>query len=152
MRDRMAGKLVAYRRVSTQKQRRIGLGLEAQDDLIHGFGARTRSTIVGEFVEVETGKNSDRTELRKAMRVVTVIDSGPIKIIDSSRQYRWRADRSVPFVGNGTVLPVAQRRRCQPPGVRRTWPPRSSESSALPNRSLLTASASRSRVRVNTAP
>jgi hypothetical protein len=107
---------------------------------------------VGLPKDAASAKNGTKLSRGANLRVVTVIDSGPIKIIDSSRQYRWRADRSVPVVGNGTVLPVAQRRRCQPPGVRRTWPPRSSESSALPNRSLLTASASRSRVRVNTAP
>jgi DNA invertase Pin-like site-specific DNA recombinase len=67
MRDRMGCNLVAYRRVSTQKQGRSGLGLEAQDALIHGFAERTRSTIVAKFVEVETGKNSDRIELRKAI-------------------------------------------------------------------------------------
>jgi DNA invertase Pin-like site-specific DNA recombinase len=59
--------LVAYRRFSTQKQSRSGLGLEAQYDLIHGFAMRAQSTIVGEFVEVESGKNSNRTELRKAI-------------------------------------------------------------------------------------
>ena len=58
MRDRMGCNLVAYRRVSTQKQGRSGLGLEAQDALIHGFAERTHSTIVGKFVEIETGKNS----------------------------------------------------------------------------------------------
>ena len=35
--------------------------------MIHGFAERTHSRIVGEFVEVETGKNSNRTELRKAI-------------------------------------------------------------------------------------
>ena len=52
---------------STEKQGRSGLGLEAQDALIHGFVERPHSTIVGDFVEVETGKNSNRTGLRKAI-------------------------------------------------------------------------------------
>jgi DNA invertase Pin-like site-specific DNA recombinase len=67
MRDRMGCNLVAYRWVSSQKRGRIGLGLEAQDALIHGFAQRTHSSIVAKFVEVETGKNSDRIELRKAI-------------------------------------------------------------------------------------
>ncbi len=43
-----------------------GLGLKAQDELIRGFAEGTHFTIVREFVEFETGKNSNSTKPRKA--------------------------------------------------------------------------------------
>ena len=59
-----------------------------------------------------------------------------------------------PFSGWGKERAAldAQPRRRQPPAVRLIRPARSSDSSTLPNRSLLTASASRSRVRVSSSP
>jgi DNA invertase Pin-like site-specific DNA recombinase len=63
-------KYVTYRRVSTREQGDSGLGLEAQDRDIAIF-LETYSDqpfeIVGEFVEVESGANSDRPELDKAI-------------------------------------------------------------------------------------
>ncbi len=67
MATRVNCKLVAYRRVSTQKQGRSGLGLEARDAAIQAYAAQTGCTVVGEFTEVETGKNSDRPQLAKAI-------------------------------------------------------------------------------------
>jgi DNA invertase Pin-like site-specific DNA recombinase len=67
MKARVNCKLVAYRRVSTDKQGKSGLGLEAQDAAIRAYAERTHCTIVGEFLEVETGKRSDRPELARAI-------------------------------------------------------------------------------------
>ena len=67
MATRVNCKLVAYRRGSTQKQGRSGLGLEARDAAIQAYAAQTGCTVVGEFTEVETGKNSDRPQLAKAI-------------------------------------------------------------------------------------
>jgi DNA invertase Pin-like site-specific DNA recombinase len=67
MASRANCKLVAYRRVSTQKQGRSGLGLAAQDAAIQAYASQAGCTVVGEFTEVETGKNSDRPELAKAI-------------------------------------------------------------------------------------
>nr|WP_253075567.1 MULTISPECIES: recombinase family protein [unclassified Bradyrhizobium] len=53
-------------RVSTQKQGRSGLGLEAQKADIERFAGARSGRIVAEFTEVESGKNSDRGELLKA--------------------------------------------------------------------------------------
>jgi DNA invertase Pin-like site-specific DNA recombinase len=63
-------KLVAYRRVSTQKQGQSGLGLEAQDAAIRAYQQATGCTIVRQFKEVETGKEDqmeNRPELLKAI-------------------------------------------------------------------------------------
>jgi DNA invertase Pin-like site-specific DNA recombinase len=60
-------KLIAYYRVSTQKQRHSGLGLEAQESCVHSFAECGQHGIVGSYREVETGKRSDRPELTKAL-------------------------------------------------------------------------------------
>jgi len=61
------GKFVAYYRVSTQKQGRSGLGLEAQRHAVADYLNGGDWKIVGEFTEVESGKRSDRPQLAKAM-------------------------------------------------------------------------------------
>lgn len=56
--------LVAYLRVSTGKQGRSGLGIEAQRDNIARFAASEGYTVVAEYVEVETGKGADALDRR----------------------------------------------------------------------------------------
>ena len=58
---------VAYYRVSTDKQGRSGLGLEAQTATVEGYAARSGGEILASFKEVETGKNNARPELEKAL-------------------------------------------------------------------------------------
>jgi DNA invertase Pin-like site-specific DNA recombinase len=60
---------VAYIRVSTEKQGRSGLGLEAQKETIAAFlRARPGSRLlVPEFVEVESGKDDTRPQLAAAL-------------------------------------------------------------------------------------
>src|SRR5882672_7409199 len=62
-------KFVAYLRVSTAKQGRSGLGLEAQRESVRQFVvSRSGKIIAPELVEVETGKRNDRPELGKALK------------------------------------------------------------------------------------
>jgi DNA invertase Pin-like site-specific DNA recombinase len=58
-------KYVAYYRVSTAKQGRSGLGLEAQKDSVQRFV--NDDPIVAEFTEVESGKNNQREQLLAAI-------------------------------------------------------------------------------------
>jgi DNA invertase Pin-like site-specific DNA recombinase len=55
---------VAYLRVSTQRQQRSGLGIEAQRAAIERFAAAESLTIAAEFVEFESGKGSDALDRR----------------------------------------------------------------------------------------
>ena len=59
--------LVAYYRVSTRRQARSGLGLEAQQAAVFDFQMRNGAEVLSSFTEVETGKRSDRPELAKAI-------------------------------------------------------------------------------------
>lgn len=59
---------VSYQRVSTQKQGRSGLGLEAQREAVQRFVADRGGKTIAEFVEVESGKRNDRPQLDKAIR------------------------------------------------------------------------------------
>jgi DNA invertase Pin-like site-specific DNA recombinase len=56
--------IVAYLRVSTSRQGRSGLGIEAQRENIARFAAGEGYEVVGEYVEVETGKGADALERR----------------------------------------------------------------------------------------
>ena len=61
-------KYISWRRVSTKKQGRSGLGLQAQKDIIKYFVDREGGEIVADYEEVYTGKDLNGcVELRKAI-------------------------------------------------------------------------------------
>jgi DNA invertase Pin-like site-specific DNA recombinase len=62
--DSMARPFIAYCRVSTKAQGRSGLGLDAQREALSRFATSEGFEIVGEFVEVETGKGDDALDRR----------------------------------------------------------------------------------------
>jgi DNA invertase Pin-like site-specific DNA recombinase len=61
------GNFVAYYRVSTGKQGRSGLGLDAQRKAVTEYLDAGEWKLVGEFTEVESGRKNDRPELAKAL-------------------------------------------------------------------------------------
>lgn len=58
---------VAYARVSTERQGRSGLGMEAQEAAIRAFLRPGDRLLAPLFVEVESGRKNDRPELAKAL-------------------------------------------------------------------------------------
>lgn len=67
LKQRAMKKIVAYFRVSTQKQGASGLGLEGQRACVTDYARRTDSKIVSEFTEVESGKKNNRVQLAAAI-------------------------------------------------------------------------------------
>jgi DNA invertase Pin-like site-specific DNA recombinase len=62
-------KLVAYERVSTARQGRSGLGLEAQRKAINDFAVARNAAVTARFTEVESGRKTDRPELAMALNL-----------------------------------------------------------------------------------
>src|SRR5258706_9942058 len=60
--------VITYIRVSTSKQGRSGLGIEAQRQALRQFAKAEGLELVREFVEVETGKVSDALDRRPQLK------------------------------------------------------------------------------------
>jgi DNA invertase Pin-like site-specific DNA recombinase len=56
--------LQSYLRVSTGRQGRSGLGLEAQREAVHRFAEAEGLELAGEHIEVESGKGADALDRR----------------------------------------------------------------------------------------
>ena len=63
----MRGRFIAYYRVSTDKQGKSGLGLDAQRKAVVDYLDGGKWTLLDEFTEIESGKRNDRPELEKAL-------------------------------------------------------------------------------------
>ena len=68
-------KLIAYYRVSTGKQGASGLGLEAQKAQVEEHAERTGARIVKSYTEIESGKTSNRLELKRALDHAKITNS-----------------------------------------------------------------------------
>ncbi|WP_431270263.1 recombinase family protein [Dankookia sp. P2] len=62
-----AARYIAYFRVSTERQGRSGLGLDAQRMAVARHIASAGGQVVAEFQEVESGKRNDRPQLAAAL-------------------------------------------------------------------------------------
>jgi DNA invertase Pin-like site-specific DNA recombinase len=63
------GKFVSYVRVSTARQGRSGLGLEAQQEAVRSYLNGGNWELVAEVIEIESGKRNDRPKLAEALRL-----------------------------------------------------------------------------------
>jgi len=66
------GKFVSYLRVSTQRQGKSGLGLEAQREAVAGYLNGGNWELVQEVLEIESGKRNDRPELARALSLCRI--------------------------------------------------------------------------------
>jgi DNA invertase Pin-like site-specific DNA recombinase len=65
--DAKSLQFVAYYRVSTDRQGKSGLGLDAQRAAVRQYLGTVGGVLAAEFTEVETGRRNDRPELQKAL-------------------------------------------------------------------------------------
>jgi DNA invertase Pin-like site-specific DNA recombinase len=76
----MSNKTFFYIRVSTTQQGRSGLGIEAQRLALQHFAEAEGIEVLGEYVEVETGKGTDALERRPQLKAA----------LGSARKHRCR--------------------------------------------------------------
>ncbi|MEE4380108.1 MAG: recombinase family protein [Candidatus Competibacteraceae bacterium] len=60
---------IPYYRVSTDRQGRSGLGLEAQQQAVAAFIAQRGGVVVETFTEIESGRKNDRPQLAAALSI-----------------------------------------------------------------------------------
>ncbi len=65
--SRTEARYVSYFRVSTDKQGRSGLGLEAQQEAVRQYLTGRPAAVIAEFTEVESGTKNDRPQLALAL-------------------------------------------------------------------------------------
>jgi DNA invertase Pin-like site-specific DNA recombinase len=95
---------VAYLRVSTQRQQRSGLGIEAQRAAIERFAASEGLTIIGEYTEAETGKGADALDRRPQLAAaLAAARKAKCSIVVSKLD---RLSRDVAFVAGLMAQPV----------------------------------------------
>jgi DNA invertase Pin-like site-specific DNA recombinase len=58
---------ISYLRVSTERQGKFGLGIDAQREAVTTFATARRGEILAEYVEVESGKRDNRPALAAAI-------------------------------------------------------------------------------------
>jgi len=87
---------IAYYRVSTTRQGRSGLGIEAQREAVARFAAAEGFELIAEFVEVETGKGADVLDRRP--HLAAALATGRVKRCPVIVAKLDRLSRDVAFV------------------------------------------------------
>lgn len=84
-------KFISWRRVSTKKQGKSGLGLEAQEEIVRCWAQEEGGEIIADYVDVYTGKDlSGCKELTKAMKHCK--ETGATLIIAKTDRFRNDAE------------------------------------------------------------
>lgn len=73
MSTRTSENVVSYLRVSTARQGKSGLGLDAQREAVARYLAGSGGTLLEEFEEVETGKGADALDKRPMLRAAIAL-------------------------------------------------------------------------------
>jgi site-specific DNA recombinase len=106
-------KAVLYARVSSKEQEREGFSIPAQCKLLRSYADRHNYGIVAEFIDVETAKQSGRTNFTEMIRFFEEHDNVKILLCEKTdRLYRNFADYvtidklgvTLVFVKEGSVL------------------------------------------------
>lgn len=84
---------VMYRRVSTQEQGSSGLGLAAQQMHIENYLEPLNANVVGDFIDIQSGKKDSRENLQKALRSCRVNNATLVvsKLCRLSRSFSYSA-------------------------------------------------------------
>ena len=72
---RESGRFIAYYRVSTDRQGKSGLGLDAQKAAVVAHMKRFGGTLRAEFTEIQSGKDDARPQLQEALRLCKLTNS-----------------------------------------------------------------------------
>jgi len=98
-------KFVSWRRVSTLKQSRSGLGLEAQREIIRYFVEREKGELIADFQECYTGTElSGCVELKKAMALAK--KENAVLVIAKSDRFRNTIEALQVYeeMGDGNIM------------------------------------------------
>lgn len=98
-------KAVAYYRVSTAKQGRSGLGLDAQRRAVAGLCAARGLSLLDEYTEVESGKRDDRPQLSEALHRAKI--SGAVLVVAKMDRVGRKAARLLTLLAEGGVTFIA---------------------------------------------
>ncbi|WP_426231077.1 recombinase family protein [Pararhizobium sp. DWP3-4] len=96
---------VAYYRVSTKRQGRSGLGLDAQQAAVNLF-LESSDTIIAEFTEVVSGRKENREQLQKAMRLAKA--KGVPLLIAKLDRFSRRVSFIASMMESGVQLTIAE--------------------------------------------
>jgi hypothetical protein len=91
------GKFVAYYRVSTDRQGKSGLGLEAQRGAVASYLNGGDWQIVSEFTDVESGKRADRPHSYR----LTII----VEMMETHKQFQFGRSASIDQTASGVGKP-----------------------------------------------
>lgn len=98
-------KFISWRRVSTHKQSKSGLGLEAQKEIIRYFVERENGELIADYAECYTGTDlSGCTELRRA--IAHSKREGAILVIAKTDRFRNTIEALQVFeeMGDGNIM------------------------------------------------